>query len=295
MDEAQEILLSSLESSGVALPPGVSSARGLSPDALLSISAQCLRLIDPSSPPLPASLPASAADRFKACTDVAAAVRSLGYRGQLTFRQLLYPSDDDSYKLLRFLVEVLSESSEGSKNAGKKLIGDKGGGGQAPDQSNDSVYTEQFRSKQECHSCGKEGSQHPHESEMDGRDPTFEKDMLSQRSDEYSVKLVEKLDSLHRQVSEMKSIDEDQQSQERLLMEDVHAKASEVQDLEYVFAILKVLSEMAFYDCRRTELYIEELNKRVEARRCNLLELESQWNTCIIYGRNTFKNSVDLA
>ncbi|MQL89206.1 hypothetical protein Taro_021774, partial [Colocasia esculenta] len=82
---------------------------------------------------------------------------------------------------------------------------------------------------------------------------------------------------LCRRVPQMKNIVEDQQSQEKLLMEDVHAKTSEVHELEYKLEILKAVTEMVSYDERHTELYIEELNKGVEERRCDLLELESQW------------------
>ncbi|XP_008802661.1 coiled-coil domain-containing protein 22 homolog [Phoenix dactylifera] len=117
MDEAQEILLSSLSSSGVSLPAGVSSIKDLGPDALVSICSQSLRLLDDdeSSPSFSTSLPEPTAERFKICTDVASAVKSLGYRGDLSFHQFLYPSYDDSYKLVRFLVERLSGSSEGRR------------------------------------------------------------------------------------------------------------------------------------------------------------------------------------
>ncbi|XP_010942886.1 uncharacterized protein [Elaeis guineensis] len=117
MDEAQEILLSSLNSSGVSLPAGVFSIKDLAPETLVSICAQSLRLLDDDeSPPSFATfLPESTAERFKICADVASAVKSLGYRGDLSFHQFLYPSYDDSYKLIRFLVERLSESSEGRR------------------------------------------------------------------------------------------------------------------------------------------------------------------------------------
>ncbi|XP_077222646.1 coiled-coil protein [Tasmannia lanceolata] len=118
MDEAQEILLNSLESSGISLPNRVSSIQDLTPDVLISICSQSLRLIDDSSS-FPISLPDSMAERFKICTEIASSIKNLGYRGDLSFHQFLYPSDEDSYKLVRFLVERLSKTSEGGTVSSK--------------------------------------------------------------------------------------------------------------------------------------------------------------------------------
>ncbi|RRT79986.1 hypothetical protein BHE74_00033986 [Ensete ventricosum] len=93
MDEAEEILLSSLRSSGVSLPSGLSasssSIKGLSPGALVSVCAQSLRLIrGAGSASLPTSIPDAAAERFKVCADVAAVFKSIGYKDDLSFHQL---------------------------------------------------------------------------------------------------------------------------------------------------------------------------------------------------------------
>lgn len=96
MDEAEEILLSSLRSSGVSLPSGLSasssSIKGLSPDALVSVCAQSLRLIrGAASASLPTSIPDAAAERFKVCADVAAVIKSIGYKDDLSFHQVVAP------------------------------------------------------------------------------------------------------------------------------------------------------------------------------------------------------------
>ncbi|KAF7144685.1 hypothetical protein RHSIM_Rhsim04G0010900 [Rhododendron simsii] len=120
MEESQEILLKSLANSGVAIPPGVSSIRDLTPATLFSICAQSLRLVDDATS-LPASLPDSMADRLKICTDLAAAVSDLGFIGDLSFRKFLYPSEEDLYKLVRFLVKRLSELPEEHGEAADKM------------------------------------------------------------------------------------------------------------------------------------------------------------------------------
>ncbi|XP_072990751.1 uncharacterized protein [Typha latifolia] len=123
MDEAEEILINSLRSSGVSLPTSISSLRDLSPDSLFSICAQFLNLIDPSSSFPPPSLPETTAERFEICERIASAVWSLGYGADLSFRQFLYPSNEDSYKLVRFLVEKLAESSEVRSATDSKATG----------------------------------------------------------------------------------------------------------------------------------------------------------------------------
>ncbi|XP_058208929.1 uncharacterized protein LOC131321919 [Rhododendron vialii] len=120
MEESQEILLKSLANSGVAIPPGVSSIRDLTPATLFSICAQSLRLVDATAS-LPASLPDLMADRLKICTDLAAAVSDLGFIGDLSFHKFLYPSEEDLYKLVRFLVKSLSELPEEHGEAADKV------------------------------------------------------------------------------------------------------------------------------------------------------------------------------
>ncbi|XP_058114856.1 uncharacterized protein LOC131257925 [Magnolia sinica] len=351
MEEAHEILLNSLEGSGISLPTGVSSIQDLTPGALVSICAQSLRLIDGSSS-FPTSLPISMAERFKICTDIASAVKGLGYRGDLSFHQFLYPSDDDSYKLVRFLVERLSQTSEGRKVAGKneinarfrgnKVLFDKVGGalkdwiegGDPPsaDQSNHTVpsRTRSLRiGNQETQSGKKDapvitcqgkpeasnavaedvfkhGLLEAHimpgqmdesaiaekdgqRAEVDVREPfrepgtltsdaSVDGESMEQRNDRSVRELEQKVASLRDQSSKMRLEAEDLQRQEKMLMEEVSARTLEVQHLEDDHMLLKGAVEMAFDDQHPDGFYVEELNKRVNTRRDNLMELELQWD-----------------
>lgn len=88
MEESREILLKSLENSGVCVLNDVSSVRDLTPATLVSICGQSLNLIG-KTPPFPTSLPGSSvADKFKLCTDIASAIKSLGYLADLSFHQV---------------------------------------------------------------------------------------------------------------------------------------------------------------------------------------------------------------
>ncbi|XP_057475079.1 LOW QUALITY PROTEIN: uncharacterized protein LOC130763142 [Actinidia eriantha] len=122
MEESQEILLESLKSLGIQIPQGVSSIKDLTPNTLVSICAQSILLIDPTMS-FPTSLPDSMANRFKICTDLASSVADLGFIGDMSFHKFLYPSEEDLYKLVRFLVKKLSELAELVEAADKRSIG----------------------------------------------------------------------------------------------------------------------------------------------------------------------------
>lgn len=111
MDDAHQIVLQALEQAGVVLPPGADSVQDLSPSSLVAISARALALIRGSpSPPL-AAFPQSMSERFRICNELASSIKDLGYRGDLSFHQFLYPSEEETHKLLRFLLDNLSKSS----------------------------------------------------------------------------------------------------------------------------------------------------------------------------------------
>ncbi|KAK6947118.1 Coiled-coil domain-containing protein 22 [Dillenia turbinata] len=114
MEESDQILLKSLQHSGLAIPDEVSSIKDLTPTTLFFICSQSLRILNFPSV-FPASLPDSMADRFKICSEIASAIQTLGYVGDISFHKFLYPSEEDLYKLVRFMVEKLSEFADAGK------------------------------------------------------------------------------------------------------------------------------------------------------------------------------------
>lgn len=66
------------------------------------------------------------------------------------------------------------------------------------------------------------------------------------------------------------------QSNEKLFVEEVSSKLSELQHhLEEEHELLKAAVEMALDDQHPAEFYIMKLNEQVDARRRNLVDLES--------------------
>ncbi|KAJ0044867.1 hypothetical protein Pint_03774 [Pistacia integerrima] len=121
MEESEEILLSSLQTGGVSIPDNVLSIKDLTPSSLVSICGQSLNLLNETSS-FCTSMPDSMGEKFKICTEISLAIKNLGYIGDISYYKFLHPSEDDLYKLIRFLVERLSELPKGIKVAEVKDI-----------------------------------------------------------------------------------------------------------------------------------------------------------------------------
>ncbi|KAL2945036.1 Coiled-coil domain-containing protein 22 [Bienertia sinuspersici] len=117
MEESEEILMSSLKNLGINIPSQITSIKDLDSSSFFSISSQSLNLLLPNTntSSFSASLPDAMAEKVKSCTDMASLFQNLGYPSEISFHQFLYPSEEDLYKLVRFLVERLSELSEARK------------------------------------------------------------------------------------------------------------------------------------------------------------------------------------
>ncbi|WOL06410.1 hypothetical protein Cni_G15144 [Canna indica] len=312
MDEAEEILLSSLRSSGVSLPPGLSanasSIKDLSPEHLVSICAQSLRLIggaSASSPPT--SLPDSAAERFKVCADIASDVKSIGYKHDLSFHQFLYPTNEESYNLLRFLVEKLSGSyqnrdvlddvkTRGSNKGLKDTSGIDGkevphrflAAGTVPEPLGESADAESLlehveHKKVESH-CKEEDVKGVPEEARNSKELCVRKEDPIRDSKDV-IELEETLASLRSEESKLRHEIESLKDQEKSLKAATQSKTLEVQDLDSDFGLLKEAAEMAFDNQHSVEFYLKGLSEQAE-RSGNLVKLEMQ-------RRNTLKGTAE--
>ncbi|KAH0854991.1 hypothetical protein HID58_024519 [Brassica napus] len=95
-----DIVMSTLMESGVSIPGDFSSVSQFTSEALTSICAQLLNLIDPS---------AAAASEMKPVVVVDSLPERLSC---VALRQFLHPSQDDSFRLLTFLLERLSNKKQ---------------------------------------------------------------------------------------------------------------------------------------------------------------------------------------
>ncbi|KAL3821147.1 hypothetical protein ACJIZ3_007052 [Penstemon smallii] len=296
MEESEEILLVNL---GVPIPPGVSSVHDLTPETLYTLCSHALSLIGSTSP-FPPSLPEdSMADRVKACTDLASAVRNLGFIGDLSFHTFLYPSEEDLYKLVRFLQRRLSESRTsalwecGDENRGstKEEAHDEG-----VSMQNGDIFT-RVKDLRLANLV-------PQSSNMKSKDEVAQKsDVLnsvlqnveigveaSRATEQYSSETQsntgDDVECSSRGIESLGKIDlgdqdcakEVLQNQEEMLKTQMNAKSSELRHLEEELQLLKAAEKMAFDGQQPIEFHIEQLTGQVEAKKYKLNELESEWD-----------------
>lgn len=178
-------------------------------------------------------------------------------------RQFLYPTEEDLYKVVRFLVGRLSESEapiavlvEEDKIGGvsKDNAGNKGG----PLEKE-----EVLKGLKDV----KLKTQRPESSRM------MSEDDIIQRSDEFDLNLQNGTGVVVKETA-AKDLDF---SQGDTVKEELSAKLSELQHLEEEFELLKAAAEMIFDDQHAIQFYIEQLADQTETKRQKLAELESLW------------------
>ncbi|KAL7088141.1 hypothetical protein ACP275_13G110300 [Erythranthe tilingii] len=260
MEAPEEILLDSLANSGVPIPAGFTSIGKFTPDTLFSVCVHALRLIDGphNASSFPASLPEdSMPDRVKTCTELADAFNNLGFDPELSFHKFLYPSSEDLYKLVRFLVGKLPESS-GAWAIG---LGD-GGNIRCTAKEKPCDVGEIVQNKEVVNGLNdlKLKTQALESIHIKSRDD------LSQKADELS--------SVLDNVEIRAESSEGAQSSRKNAFRDQDIS----QHLDEELGLLKAAVEMVSDGQRPVEFYIEQLNDQVEAKRHKLKELESEWD-----------------
>ncbi|KAL0362952.1 UNVERIFIED_CONTAM: Coiled-coil domain-containing protein 22 [Sesamum calycinum] len=281
MEASEEILLNSLANWGVPIPAGVSSVHDLTPPTLFYVCSQALRLIDGPhhASSFPASLPEdSTPDRVKICTDLASAFNNLGFNPDLSFHKFLYPSKEDLYKLVRFLVGKLSEAS------GALTSGD------GENVQNEQILTglQDLRLKTQALESNYKKSQddliqrpaepnsviHNVEISVEESKTTEQDFNPNERCSGYhDSDLSEKVESSRKNATG----DNDGSQNQELLRKPMVAKYSELQHADEERGLLEAALEMVLDDQHPLEFYIEQLNNQMEAKKQKLKELETEW------------------
>ncbi|XP_059443601.1 uncharacterized protein LOC132175618 isoform X2 [Corylus avellana] len=254
-------------------------------------------------------------------------------------RQFLYPSEDDLYKLVRFLVERLSDLSQDGRTADVKDVNarrteeddlkrpsedwPKKGDNEGVDFSVGKVGArlKDLRLKTEVPELLKTK---PEDASVDR---LYEDDLVPQKMDETAVDEIfcsrtgdfskdtltgvlsgkdlteevvdagrgtsgnvetaawkndvlvfeQKGASFREQFSKIRYETEEIQNQEKVLTGEVTAKNSGLQQLEEELELLRAAAEMSFGDEHPIDFYLEQLNEKVDVKKRNLGELESEW------------------
>jgi hypothetical protein len=81
----------------------------MSPDDVANAVLACMRLID-TERAYPKLIPRNMAQKVNVCSDVATRIKQLGYKGELSYDDLVYPNQRSSRDILQFLVDELPET-----------------------------------------------------------------------------------------------------------------------------------------------------------------------------------------
>uniref|UniRef100_A0A7N0VL06 CCDC22 coiled-coil domain-containing protein n=1 Tax=Kalanchoe fedtschenkoi TaxID=63787 RepID=A0A7N0VL06_KALFE len=264
MEDGEDILLRSLESFGVSIPHGVTSVKSLTPDSLFTICSQSLRVVDHAFP-FPESLPQSTTDRFRVCKDIALVMKEIGYLGDISFHQFLYPSKDDLYKLVRFLIEKLSTASE------------NGAGGTENEEDNVASTFKNLRPKFELLHLSKTKNDGSIASELSD-EAISELENQEDPLRDSRVNAYEKAESPHLIKTGCEVV---ASKSKRILNENVIFEVSNLEQSEEHQELLNMATEMAFDDQHQMSYYTDQLTSQIDAKRSKLVELKSQWEASI--------------
>lgn len=114
--EADDILLLGLREVGCPLDGSVKTLKQLlesDPGLIYQGALAYAKAIEPQREPLqqlPEVLPRHMSARVNACTTMATSIKEMGYRGELSYHQLLYPNENDVRHVLMWLSKVHSET-----------------------------------------------------------------------------------------------------------------------------------------------------------------------------------------
>ncbi|KAK9057177.1 hypothetical protein SSX86_024544 [Deinandra increscens subsp. villosa] len=178
-----------------------------------------------------------------------------------SLRQFLYPSEEDMYKLIRFLVGRLSESSRAAV---------------APETKDDNatamINVDDLERSNE-------------NADHEGHDLHTKVEVLKLRTDDGDEDGPHKLEQsticLQDKFSQTSDKTEFSINQENVFSDDMMEKSLMLQQLEEQHDLLKAATEMAYDEQTPLESYITQLSKQIDAKRHNLAEMESKWEETI--------------
>eukprot|EP01113_Clastostelium_recurvatum_P012785 TRINITY_DN16665_c0_g1_i2.p1 TRINITY_DN16665_c0_g1~~TRINITY_DN16665_c0_g1_i2.p1 ORF type:complete len:624 (-),score=205.72 TRINITY_DN16665_c0_g1_i2:48-1919(-) len=132
MEEADNLLILNLKDYGCPIEDGITTLAQFEPDVVYKACLCYVRLIDESkAEPFSESFPRGMSSRVNVATNMAAAIKELGYRAELNYHQLLYPNPNDLRKLLMWLQQAVPQktdepsASTGGVSSAKAILSDQ--------------------------------------------------------------------------------------------------------------------------------------------------------------------------
>ncbi|CAF1128556.1 unnamed protein product [Rotaria sp. Silwood1] len=104
MEEVDRILIQSLRDIGCQVEDSLQNVSEFDVNTLFGCVSQCLQLIT-GNKDLPTRLPPNISTRFKVCGELAQLCQSNGYKGDIGYQTFLSINENETRKLLNFLIE----------------------------------------------------------------------------------------------------------------------------------------------------------------------------------------------
>ncbi|ESQ29884.1 hypothetical protein EUTSA_v10011545mg [Eutrema salsugineum] len=198
-------------------------------------------------------------------------------------RQFLHPSQDDSYRLIRFLVERLSEENEGIKTSTAGDIASRPKVENFTDISDDRMVKEDNDETFDMHIQKVEAVL---------KDLTMTTEISHAKSSSANGSTIVDLFSIADEASglsmrheEDSSVDPSEtnyetfelQNQHSLLLEELESGCSELCSLDSELELLKMAAERLLDDKQPGGSCLEQLNQQIVVKKCNIMDLKKQW------------------
>ena len=143
MDQSDNIIIPILRNIGCNIDSKVSSISEFTADTLVSSVSRCLSVIDSTKyKKLPQVVPKSKTKQFRLGSQLSNAVKELGYRREVGYETFLYPNENDSRNLIRWLVSEKLPQNKGIKRS-KRGRKNSGAGGSTDDETVDEEEDEE--------------------------------------------------------------------------------------------------------------------------------------------------------
>ncbi|XP_010480137.1 PREDICTED: uncharacterized protein LOC104758871 isoform X2 [Camelina sativa] len=206
-------------------------------------------------------------------------------------RQFLHPSEDDSYRLVRFLVERLSEKNEGVKNSPAGDLASRTKMEYFRDISEDPMVKEDNKDEtfdmhiQKVEAVLKDLTM---TTEISHSPDSRAKDTSTNGSanvDFFSLKTDDPVNDVPSDLSLRESSGYETnfetvelQNQHNLLLEELESGSSELFSLDSELELLKMAAERLLADKKTGGSYLEQLSQQLVIKRCNITDIKKQWD-----------------
>jgi len=129
MEDVDNIIIVSLNDIGCDIDPEVKSIKELleKPDTVLKCVIASLEVVSQSEgKKYPRTAPRGMSQKVALGTELASAIKTLGYKADISYHQLLYPNEADTRKILLYLIEKFpAREDDGSGDGGGKTLDPK--------------------------------------------------------------------------------------------------------------------------------------------------------------------------